>query len=252
MGNMGGMTAPHPHPPTVTTTAGTYMLGVNEIYGPTFQGEGPSTGRRCAFLRLTGCNLTCAWCDTPYTWDWNGVNGTVYDRDKETRWMHVDDVWQQLRTYSTPLIVISGGEPMMQQEALEPLVYTLTGQGVDVEIETNGTIAPRITPTRFNVSPKLANSGVLKRKAIKPVNLSQYVGRAIFKFVCQSEGDLHEVQSILDEVGIPDDAVWIMPEGRDPITLSTHTDRLAEAVVQRGWNITPRLHVMIWGHRRGV
>jgi 7-carboxy-7-deazaguanine synthase len=227
-------------------------LKVNEIYGPTVQGEGPSVGRQCAFLRLTGCNLTCSWCDTPYTWDWTGLNGVKYDKSKETRLMTVDDVWEQLRAYRVPLVVISGGEPMMQQDALAPLVESLTAQGVDVEIETNGTIKPSIKPTRFNVSPKLAHSGVTRKKAIKPVNLSAYVGQSIFKFVCQTLTDLDEVQAIADECLIPNEAIWIMPEGRDPITLQQHTDTIADAVIQRGWNITPRLHVMIWGHRRGV
>ena len=227
-------------------------LAVNEIYGPTVQGEGPSTGRRCAFLRLSGCNLTCRWCDTPYTWDWEGLNGEKFDKEAETRLMDVDDVWQRLRALRTSLIVISGGEPMMQQDALAPLVESLTLQGVEVEIETNGTIKPKIHPTRFNVSPKLAHSGVLRKKAIKTPALREYVGRGIFKFVCQTLADLDEVELITADAEIPDEAIWIMPEGRDPVTLQAHTDTLADAVITRGWNITPRLHVMIWGSRRGV
>ena len=227
-------------------------LKVNEIYGPTVQGEGPSVGRQCAFLRLSGCNLTCRWCDTPYTWDWSGLNGVKYDKASETRLMDVDDVWRQLRAYRVPLVVVSGGEPMMQQTALQPLIDSLISQGIDVEIETNGTIAPDINPTRFNVSPKLAHSGVLQKKAIKVDALKRYVGRSVFKFVCQTLDDLTEVDAIAQSAGIPDEAIWIMPEGRDPVTLQTHTETLADRVIARGWNITPRLHVMIWGSRRGV
>lgn len=227
-------------------------LKVNEIYGPTVQGEGPSVGRQCAFLRLSGCNLTCTWCDTPFTWDWTGLNGVAYDKASETHLMDVDDVWQRLRAYDVPLIVISGGEPMMQQDALRPLIQSLTAQGVDVEIETNGTIKPSINPTRFNVSPKLTHSGVARKKAIKPANLSAYVGQSIFKFVCQTALDLIEVDAIAQECGIPDQDIWIMPEGRDPVTLQSHTQDIADRVIARGWNITPRLHVMIWGSRRGV
>ena len=227
-------------------------LKVNEIYGPTVQGEGPSVGRRCAFLRLSGCNLTCRWCDTPYTWDWSGLNGVKYDKNAETRLMDVDQVWERLRAYNVPLVVVSGGEPMMQQKALGPLIGSLTAQGIDVEIETNGTIKPEIHPTRFNVSPKLAHSGVLRKKAIKIPALREYVGRSIFKFVCQTLSDLDEVAAIAHDADIPDEAIWIMPEGRDPLTLQSHTETLADRVIARGWNLTPRLHVMIWGSRRGV
>jgi organic radical activating enzyme len=166
--------------------------------------------------------------------------------------MDVDEAWQKLRALKTDLIVISGGEPMIQQEALAPLVESLTAQGVRVEIETNGTIKPKISPTRFNVSPKLAHSGVLRKKAIKTPALREYVGRGIFKFVCQTLADLDEVAEIIEEAQIPDRDVWIMPEGRDPETLQRHTDTLTDAAITRGWNITPRLHVMIWGSRRGV
>lgn len=227
-------------------------LQVNEIYGPTVQGEGPSTGQRCAFLRLSGCNLTCKWCDTPYTWDWTGLNGEAFDKGKETRLMSVDDVWERLQALRIDLVVISGGEPMMQQEALQPLVESLTAQGKRVEIETNGTIVPKILPTRFNVSPKLAHSGVVRKKAIKPAALSAYVGLGVFKFVCQTLADLDEVELITADANIPDRDIWVMPEGRDPVTLQSHTDTLADAVIRRGWNLTPRLHVMIWGSRRGV
>lgn len=227
-------------------------LNVNEIFGPTIQGEGPSVGQRCAFLRLSGCNLTCSWCDTPYTWDWTGLNGEAFDKSSETRFMGVDDVWEQLRAYRVPLIVVSGGEPMMQQKALAPLVESLTAQGVQVEIETNGTIKPEIHPTRFNVSPKLAHSGVARKKAIKVPALREYVGRSIFKFVCQTPSDLDEVAQVAADAGIPDHDIWIMPEGRDPETLQQHAASLADEVITRGWNITPRLHVMVWGNRRGV
>jgi organic radical activating enzyme len=165
--------------------------------------------------------------------------------------MDVDDVWERLRALRTDLVVISGGEPMMQQEALAPLVESLTLQGVRVEIETNGTIRPTITPTRFNVSPKLAHSGVLRKKAIKPA-LAAYVGQSVFKFVCHTLADLDEVTEVQEFAGIPDPDIWVMPEGRDPVTLQAHTDALADEVIARGWNLTPRLHVMIWGSRRGV
>lgn len=228
------------------------QLRVNELFGPTVQGEGPSTGRRCAFLRLSGCNLTCAWCDTPYTWDWQGLNGEVFDEDAETRMMSVHDAWYALTGMGVRLYVISGGEPLMQQRALGPLVERLRASGADVEVETNGTIKPAIQPTRFNVSPKLAHSQVRAGKRRKFDTLGLFVGRAIFKFVCQQESDLDEVQEFVDGAGLPPEDVWIMPEGRDPKTLASHATQITDAAISRGWNISTRLHVMTWGMRRGV
>ena len=87
------------------------MVNVNEIFGPTIQGEGPSTGVRCMFLRVSGCNLTCSWCDTPYTWDWKGQNGEVWDKESETHAMSVYDIIQRLTGSGVKLVVISGGLP---------------------------------------------------------------------------------------------------------------------------------------------
>jgi 7-carboxy-7-deazaguanine synthase len=227
-------------------------LNVNEIFGPTIQGEGPSTGKRCAFLRVSGCNLTCSWCDTPYTWDWKGVNGQVWDKDSETHSMTVYNILYRLTGLGVGLVVISGGEPMMQQEALRPVVERLRASGIDVEIETNGTIKPTIQPTRFNVSPKLVHSGVRDKIRFKPDALREYLGKSNFKFVCQTLTDLDEVAAIAKEVGIPNSDIWIMPEGRDPETLMSHAEIITDQAIARGWNITGRLHVMTWGSRRAV
>lgn len=228
-------------------------LNVNEIFGPTIQGEGPSVGRRCGFLRMSGCNLTCTWCDTPYTWDWEGLNGQPYNKATETHPATLYDVHQQLTGLGVRLIVISGGEPMIQQDNLTPLVERLHASGIDVEIETNGTIAPRdINPTRFNVSPKLAHSLVREGKRLKPATLNAFTGRGIFKFVCQQPSDLDEVEQIAHDAHLPRRDIWIMPEGRDPVTLQNHAEAITDAAIGRGYNITPRLHVMTWGNRRAV
>jgi len=227
-------------------------LNVNEIFGPTIQGEGPSAGKRCAFLRLSGCNLTCSWCDTPYTWDWEGLNGIPFDKQAETHEMTVFDVHYQLTSMGVDLYVISGGEPMIQQAALGPLIDRLMAGGRSVEIETNGTIIPKITPTRFNVSPKLAHSGVADKKRFKAKALEAYVGKGIFKFVAQTENDLDEIGAIATIVGIPPRDIWVMPEGRSPEELKRSLDLVKDAAISRGWNITNRLHVQLWGNKRGV
>src|SRR5271170_594917 len=102
-------------------------LKVNEIYGPVQQGEGKSSGLDVLFLRLSGCNLACSWCDTPYTWNWVGtkfVHPEKYDPMKEISFMDTNEVKVELDKLNTKAVVISGGEPMLQQKPLLPLIRT--------------------------------------------------------------------------------------------------------------------------------
>lgn len=231
---------------------------VSEIFGPTIQGEGPSSGRRCAFVRLVTCNLTCSWCDTPYTWDWKGENGTVYNREEQQVLMTAYEIYQAVKKLDVERVVFSGGEPMMQKAELEEVFRLFADDGIAIEIETNGTILP--TPllfpliTQINCSPKLANSGVIlgKRRKIPVLQGLMASGVAVaFKFVCQSKECLDEVEEIQLEAGIPDRNIWIMPEGRSTEELNTHMEVIADDAIARGWNITPRTHVSIWGAKRG-
>lgn len=233
-------------------------LYVSEIFGPTIQGEGPTAGKRCAFVRLVTCNLTCSWCDTPYTWDWNGLNGTTYYREEEETFMTVEDIYQNIKQLNVERVVFSGGEPMMQKRELVPLFEMLAFDGIAIEIETNGTIVPEaeLFPliTQINCSPKLSNSGVLlkKRRKVEVLKALLHSGTPVaFKFVCKSKECLDEVEEIQLEVGIPDRNIWIMPEGRNMIELEDHMAVIADDAIARGWNITPRTHVAIWGSKRG-
>jgi 7-cyano-7-deazaguanosine (preQ0) biosynthesis protein QueE len=233
-------------------------LVVNEIFGPTVQGEGRSLGRRCAFLRLGGCNLSCTWCDTPYTWDWTGASesGVPHDPRKELHRRTVEDVGTELLGLGADLIVISGGEPLGQQHRLIPLVTTLTERGREIEIETNGTHAahPELVSAgvRFNVSPKLSHSGDPAHRRIVPDALTSLsaVPGTMFKFVCQNTGDLDEVAELVTAYDLR--SVWIMPIGRTADDVTKHLSELADAVVERGWNLTTRLHTLLWGDKRGV
>ncbi|MCE4942270.1 MULTISPECIES: 7-carboxy-7-deazaguanine synthase QueE [Streptomyces] len=222
------------------------------------QGEGPSAGQRCAFVRLGGCNLSCRWCDTPYTWDWTGVgdSGVAYDPKRELRPMPWTDVLRALLAYEVPLIVVSGGEPLSQQRRLLPLLGALTEAGRKVEIETNGTVVPQddlvALGVRFNVSPKLSHSGDPQARRIVPDALRAFaaVPGTAFKFVCRTTSDLDEVAQLVDRYGTR--PVWIMPEGQVPAEVGQHLSALGDDVVARGWNLTTRLHVAVWGDRRGV
>ncbi|GAC1306882.1 MAG: 7-carboxy-7-deazaguanine synthase QueE [Acidimicrobiales bacterium] len=226
-------------------------LVVSEIFGPTFQGEGPSSGRLAMFVRLGRCNLDCSWCDTPYTWDWGRFDPSV-----ELESMSVDDVIARLDAIDAPLLVITGGEPLSQQRRLGELLDHAASRGWRVEVETNGTIGPSAEVaggvSAFNVSPKLANSGIDASRRIKPDALRSLVatGRAHAKFVVADPAELDEVATIVELAGFCD--VWVMPEATSASALASGLATLAPAVLARGWNLSSRLHVQLWGDARGV
>lgn len=224
-------------------------LVVSEVFGPTLQGEGPSAGRPAGFVRLGRCNLACSWCDTPYTWDWSR-----FDPAAELHEIRAADVVAQVAAMGVDLVVVTGGEPLLQQRRLPALLAPLRALGCEVEVETAGTVAPDLAPglvDRWNVSPKLAHSGMAAHRRYRPDVLRAFVatGRAVFKFVATGEDDLAEAEAMVAECGLA--PVWVMPEGTDPITITARLRILAPGVLARGWNLTPRLHVLLWGDVRG-
>lgn len=227
-------------------------LVVSEVFGPTFQGEGPTLGRRAAFLRLGRCNLDCTWCDTPFTWDWER-----HDPAAELSRRTVDVVVAEVAAMGVDRVVVTGGEPLLQQRALVPFLEAAADRGWAVEVETNGTRAPAPEVTalveRFTVSPKLANSGVAAKRAIVPDALAAFAatGKAAFKFVATGAGDLDDVAAVVDAHGIDAASVWVMPEGTTAEAVTGGARLLADAVAARGWNLTTRLHVLVWGDERG-
>ncbi|RKS07041.1 7-cyano-7-deazaguanosine (preQ0) biosynthesis protein QueE [Nocardiopsis sp. Huas11] len=223
-------------------------LVVSEVFGPTVQGEGPNCGRRAVFVRLADCNLACSWCDTPYSWKWN-----EYVRREETYRCNAEEVLDRARSSGVGLVVVTGGEPLLQK-ALEPLVATLTDGGLDVEVETNGTRLPSpdlLFRARFNVSPKLANAGVPQRRRIRAGVLRALArsGNAVFKFVVQRSEELDEVADLVERCRLA--PVWIMPQGTSAEEVLAHQSALADEVIKRGWNLSTRLHVLLWGDQRG-
>jgi 7-carboxy-7-deazaguanine synthase len=225
-------------------------LLVSEIFGPTFQGEGPSSGQLAAFLRLGGCNLNCTWCDTPYTWD-----RERFDLERETVRLTSDEVLKRLQAVSASLIVVTGGEPLLQQLVLEPVLEACLADGRSIEVETNGTIMPSDhlmqLVTRFNVSPKLGNSGVRGRHRLRQPVLRALVesGSAIFKFVVERASDLDEIAAVEGELDLR--PIWVMPQAQTPEQVMTVMRDIAAPVLARGWNLTTRLHVLLWGAARG-
>jgi len=234
-------------------------LVVSEVFGPTVQGEGPSAGRRCMFVRLGRCNLDCAWCDTPYTWDWTGKNGVAYD-PKQLVTVDVDVVIAQVIAHSPTLVVISGGEPMLQRSGLSELVLRLRERWpfMRIEIETNGTQVPWVALDEagcwFNVSPKLAGSGVDPERAIRPRALIALrdTGRAAFKFVVGSATDWTQVCALVDTLPIMPSSVWLMPQtAYGTAEAGVPAPVVAQWAIDAGFNYSDRLHVRLWGDERG-
>ena len=226
-------------------------LKVSEIFGPTFQGEGPSTGQRAAFIRLAGCNLHCVWCDTPYTWNWQ-----LYDPKQEINPMAVPDIVRDVHNRDCRLVVITGGEPFIQNRySLMALTSRLMELGHILEFETNGTQMgfPEDLRIQYNISPKLNHAGDPAGVRIIPVVLNSWVKRpdARWKFVVRNESDEAEIKGLLSGLGISSSDVWIMPEGQTPAQLDVHQEaamRVAEALK---CNYTDRLHIRLWGGERG-
>lgn len=232
------------------------QLRVSEVFGPTVQGEGPSTGVPAWFIRLWGCNLDCQWCDTPYTWDTKGKLGVVYDRDVESDSMSVADLVAEVPSW-VRLVVVTGGEPLVQAAGAAELAERLVEAGHRVEFETNGTRMPPldIGAVTYNISPKLTHAGTLK-PGIRPGVLREFLAldwsRSVLKFVAASSTDVAEAAEVVAEVGWPADRVWVMPEGRDEVAVMDGQEGLVESVLARGYNLGTRLHVLLWGDRRGV
>lgn len=234
------------------------------------QGEGPSAGTLCVFLRLSQCNLHCIWCDTPYTWNFTGTDfphrddrpgrPAKYDRTAETVDADVEGLVERLLAQPVRRLVLTGGEPLLQQAALGRLIEQLKAAdtGWTVEVETNGTVGPRgrlwSLVDQFNVSPKLAHSGNAAEIRERSDVLAAYAGdaRAVFKFVVEAPGDLDEVGMLMRRYGLPKGRVWLMPEGRDSATLRARLDWLVPAASAMGVHLSDRLHIHTHGDTRGT
>lgn len=225
--------------------------GEPEIFA-SIQGEGPSIGVPSVFVRLSLCNLHCTWCDTKYTWDWAN-----YDPKEEISRIDVHDIARRIEQTGIRNVVITGGEPLLQQRELEELVAMVKQRDRRVEVETNGTIAPQPSLAQFvdqwNISPKLQSSGnaEAEREIAPALHWFAAQPNAYFKFVVTQPADLDEVRSLVRRYTLPADRVLLMPEGRDAATLNQRSLWLVERCRDAGYRFTPRLHVLLWGDKRG-
>ena len=216
------------------------------------QGEGVTAGTPSVFLRLGMCNLTCTWCDTRYTWDWES-----YDYESEIVSLPAAEVEERVIRFDCSHLVISGGEPLMQQRALGPLASSLRRRGFYCEVETNGTLAPSSemieAVSQWNVSPKLGNSDNRpeRREVAQPLEAFRELSNAYFKFVVVEQSDVDEVCAIVDRYDIPAGRVILMPEGTVRRTIEERGKWVADACTKHGFRFTTRLHILLWGDERG-
>lgn len=240
------------------------QLTISEHFGPTLQGEGKYAGTRAYFIRLGLCNLDCKWCDTPFTWDWTGKNGYKYSKAIELLRLQVTEV-AQLVPEDCERVVITGGEPMLQQQSLLTLVHLLRARGHVIEIETNGTIMPNSKSwlelaqqynddgVQFNCSPKLNNSGVDAAKALQLGALREYVHLgAVFKFVVQDEQCLLEVRALCEQLRVPNNYVYLMPQGRTRQEVLDRLQFVFDACATSGYNLSARLQTLAYNDERGI
>jgi 7-carboxy-7-deazaguanine synthase len=226
------------------------------------QGEGLSLGKPAIFIRLHGCNLRCSWvksggsiCDAWYTW-----KEDTKDYWTSHSFMSFADILKEIQKYPCKRIVISGGEPLLQQKQIITFINAYLDNDYIVEIETNGTIAPSEELLKspialcFNCSPKLSAAGMEKKDCIQPdaLRLINKYKDSIFKFVVTNNEDLLEVESLVQEFKLKANKIVIMPEGINVETLTKRMQELVEVVKVRGWSLTPRLQIYIWGNKRGT
>lgn len=221
------------------------LHGQPEIFH-SIQGEGVSLGTPCVFLRLAGCNLACSWCDTAYSW--NGTASGVR--------LAPEMAAELVLRHPCRHLVLTGGEPLLQQKALPALLRLLPAHVV--EVETNGTIMPDAELlehiAQFNVSPKLPHSGNEAAKTWKPDVLRRLAdsGKAWFKFVVACEDDVKNVLRQASEANIPPERILLMPLASTRQELDTLRAQTVEWCLRYGLRFSDRLHIAIWDSKKGV
>ena len=233
--------------------------GSPEIFH-TLQGEGASLGAPAVFLHLSLCNLHCHWCDTPYTWNWEKTpwkhqDGVKFSKGDQIIDLSPAQIAPLISRYHCHRLVLTGGEPLLQQGDLIELTHLLPDTSF-IEVETNGTKIPSDDfikiPAQFNVSPKLSNSGIDEKLRLnfEVLDLFASLETALFKFVACNQSDLDEVKELQSRLGLDPGRIYLMPEGRDTETLQQRSQWLADICRDQGYHFSPRLHVLLWGNER--
>ncbi len=227
-------------------------MKISEIFY-SIQGEGSLVGMPSVFIRTSGCNLRCTWCDTPYT-SWN----------PEGAEQSVDEIVSAVAGHPAKHVVVTGGEPMIAPQITE-LTARLHGAGLHITIETAGTVHAPVLCDLMSISPKLSNSTPHEREGGRwaaqhdrlryhPDVLRRLMREFAYqlKFVVSSPSDLEEIAAMQSDLEAPATSIILMPEGVNASVLHERAVWLAEICKERGYRFSPRLHVDLWGDRRGV
>jgi len=199
---------------------------VSEIF-KSIQGEGVNAGQEAVFLRLSGCNFRCNWCDTKYAWE----------KGKE---MSVEEVVDKVLSYGVEHLVITGGEPLLQQEELGQVLDELP-ERFYVELETNGSVECKLEGKLdlITCSPKLKNSGVEEYELKIGSDEKVY-----YKFVIERAGDVEEVKKYLRKWNIPVSRVVLMPLGTEREVVLEREAMVKKLCEQGEYIFSPRLHIV--------
>ncbi|MBV9937029.1 MAG: 7-carboxy-7-deazaguanine synthase QueE [Acidobacteriaceae bacterium] len=227
-------------------------MKISEIFY-SIQGEGALVGVPSVFVRTSGCNLRCKWCDTPYT-SWQ----------PEGREMAVAEIVKIVKDYPSRHVVVTGGEPMIAPGMTE-LTEALHESGLHITIETAGTVATPVTCDLMSISPKLSSSTPFEREngrwaaqherlRYQPDVLRHLTNSYDYqlKFVLTSPNDLDEIERMCRDLQIPTSRVMLMPEGTKREAISEKALWIVDVCKNKGYRYSPRLHIDLWGDRRGV
>lgn len=230
------------------------IVKVSELFY-SIQGEGKLMGVPSVFVRCSGCNLRCVWCDTPYaSWDPQGQE------------MAVDQIVDQVASFGARHVVLTGGEPMIMPEIVE-LCAALKARDHHITIETAATVHKPVAADLMSLSPKLSNSTPWQREGGRFAQVHEthrinvpVIQRLIdeapdfqLKFVIAREQDLDEMQALLARLtGWRPADVLLMPEGTDQATLASRAGWISELCKRHGYRFCPRLHIALYGNTMGT
>ena len=228
-------------------------MRISEIFY-SIQGEGRLLGVPSVFIRTSGCNLRCVWCDTPYT-SWR----------PEGRDWNIGKILREVHKYPARHVVVTGGEPLLAPE-IEELTRELKREGAHITIETAATIFKRVACDLISMSPKLAHSTPWKRERGKfaathearRLNLSvlqQFLKDYDYqlKFVVERRQDFEEIGKLLDKLKRVDRTrVLVMAQGKTSGELRRKAKWIVKLCLKHGYGFTPRLHIDLFGNRRGT
>ncbi len=237
---------------------------VNEIY-PCLQGEGVNCGKPSLLIRLQICNLRCKWCDTPYTHTNKSdpIDKNDLAKGQNFKRYSIEELIGIIKSFPQKHLILSGGEPTLQNIGL---LMRKLGEGYSAEVESNGTRIPHKEIINFlpsdyslmqwNISPKFSNSGekVIPAALQHWSQLSKQHPQVYFKFVVRKDykdQDMSEILNLITEFKIPSDKILLMSEGTS-VESQLGNIWLHDECLKYGFQYTPRLHIILFGNKRGV